>query len=133
MLKLTLNLTIGHLKSSSANTPLFYRESEIPPEPEFDRNADTNVGVGTRTTVKFDGLRGSIPIRIEGCVVAGIHYYPGKVGYDVYVPDYYDEDDGQTYTLVSNLDSINVHHLIKYKGEPRASLDELNDNIKSKI
>lgn len=90
----------------SSNAPLFYLSDQIPAEPTFEKDSPVNVGIGTRSTFVIGGKR------IEGCVVAGIHHYPSKVGYDLYVPDGpMHVDEGQAYTLISNIDSINVEHI----------------------
>lgn len=49
---------------------------------------------------------------IDDCVVCGIHFYVAKVAYDLYVPNGFDEDSSgnrtPTYTLMTNVDSVNV-------------------------
>lgn len=97
---------------TASNAPLYYTEEQIPSEPSFERDADINVGIGTRAVFDISG------VQIPGCVIIGIHHYPAKVGYDLYVPDHYDDKEGQHYTLVTNLDSINVKPIHNYSDEP---------------
>ena len=90
----------------ASNAPLYYLEDQIPKEPTFSEEDNANVGIGTRSTFHIGGTK------VEGCVVAGIHHYPAKVGYDLYVPDGPPHvNEGQHYTLISNIDSVNVEHV----------------------
>jgi len=97
------------LQSLSSNAPIVYREYELPSLNEQPM-LQSAFSIGESVMVAF-GLSGFLAFSdnvARGCVIAGIHFYEGKVAYDVYVP-VEKTVDGVLYTLLTNIDSVAIN------------------------
>lgn len=103
------------MQSLSSNMPLYYRADQLGLEPDVygEGLLPSGFALGQRAMLVF----GNDVAEIPDCIVCGVHFYRGKVAYDLYVPNGFEDEQRtndspveriQVYTLLTNIDSMNL-------------------------
>lgn len=103
------------MQSLSSNAPRYWSEDQLPLEPDVygEGLLPSGFAIGQRVSWTL----GEEANQLNDCIVSGVHFYRGKVAYDLFVPegfeDYQPTSDSpitqrRVYFHMSNIDSVQV-------------------------